>query len=265
MKKLLPVLLLFVPLTVCGQYIGHPAGKNEPRGVTKPDVLYVRGMGGVEAGYNEVKTKTRYDTGAGVEESSSTLRDLYFALYGGGHALGAELEAKIGATFQDVRDTSLAEDPFENGVGVIVGGSARWGFQLFDRARLGLGGQLLYSQSDGESIVTLEGTRSLERVTSKLWRGEIFVGGGLDFPLGSTGTLSPYLGAGINLMDGKLTYRDHEPTYPGPERFGTIKQDHLEFFFGGVDFFVMDQVRLSFEGRGNASGFGAFCNLGWSF
>ena len=266
MRKLFLILSLCVPLVASAQYVGNPAGKTEPLGITQPQILFVRGMGGVEGGYHELDVKTRYDVKGGNIYEKSRLQEGYVAVTGSGHALGAELEAKVGITFPELKESAFAGDPFADGTGIIAGLGARWGFPIFSPVRLGLGGQFTYSDSSGNSGVPLEsGGSSTESSNLTMWRGDLFTGLGVDLPFGRWSTIAPYLGAGIQLIDGKLKIKNWQSDYVFNERMGTIKQDRLEFFFGGVDLFLGDNIRLGIEGRGNGNGAGVFANFCWRF
>lgn len=265
-KKLACVLLLFLPLCTFGQYIGHPAGKAFPLGVVHRGLSLAYGYAGVEGGYTDLDVDATYDTTSGVLREESKLEDSYFALYAGAHARGLEIEARIGGSFQNLGDTGLAEDPFEDGGGLLLGAGARWGFSPVEPLRIGFGGQFSYVYSEGDAVVS-DGIRTYRRdIDLDLWRGQLFGGLGVDLPAGRDVTVSPYLGAGVEFLDADLEIRHWDSCcYTFREHLGDFDEDHLELFFGGVDVFFTEVVRLGVEGRGNGAGWGVAASIGWRF
>jgi opacity protein-like surface antigen len=260
------VLLSFVaPITAFAQYIGHPAGKAIPLGVMRSRFGIGSGYAGFEAGYTDLDLEADYEVTGGFLRETSNLEESYFAVYGGGHTHGFELEARIGGAFQEIREHALTEDPYEDGGGVLVGGGARWGFSPASPFRLGLGGQFTYTYSEGDSYVSDGFTVFREDVELELWRGQLFAGCGVDLQAGREVTISPYLGAGLGFLDGELTIDSWDGPFYYEEKVGDFDERNVGFVFGGIDIHAGRAFRVGVEGRGNGSGWVVAATIGWRF
>ena len=117
-----------------------------------------------------------------------------------------------------------------------------------------------------DAIVSSGPTVFREDIELEYWRGQLFTGLGVDLQAGTDVTISPYVGAGLEFIDGELEIeRWLSCCHVFRERVGDLDEDRIELFFGGIDIFVTEQVRLGIEGRGNGAGWGVATSVSWRF
>jgi opacity protein-like surface antigen len=269
MKRALACAACVVPVLGFAQYIGNPAGKAIPLGVTQTAFALGTGYAALEGGYLTMDVEAAYDTTLGVIEETSTLEEGYFAVVVGGNIEGLEIEAKIGGSFQELQEDWFDEDPFSDGGGIMTGMGARYGFSPFYPFRFGLGGQFQFVYSEGDSYVSSGTFVSHEEIELLVWRAQLFGGVSADLQLGNEVTLSPYIGAGGEFMDGDITldryYGCPYGCYWDVEEIGDIDEDAIEIFFGGVDLHLSEEFFLGVEGRGNNAGWVVGGHVGFRF
>ena len=252
-----------------GQYVGNPAGKACPLSLKAHKGRPTFGFFGIEGGRIDTDIEGSYDvitgTSPGFLKETSNFEESYFALYGGGHFKGFELEAKIGGSFQEIREGALSADPFEDGGGILIGAGARWGFAPVEGFRAGVGGQFSFVYAEGDALVSDGLALYREDIELELWRGELFTGVSLDLPVGPELVLSPYAGVGVQFLDGELTIDEPGPWWYLEDEVADLDEDRTEFFFGGVDLHAGRNFRVGVEGRGNASGWVVTVSVGWRF
>ncbi len=269
MRNVFVTLLLMAPLSAVGQHIGNPGGKAFPLGVVGEGFRVAYGYAGIEGGYLRQRVDSRYDVVAdgvpGVLRETSTLQESYFAIFGGTHVHGFEVEGRVGGSFQDLHEGDLTEAPYDDGGGVLLGLSGRWGFSPVEPVRLGIGGQFMYSYSEGDAVVVDGDAAFREDIELELFRGQLFTGFGVDISVDADVTISPYVGVAADFIDGELNVEQSYSCCYWREEVGDFDEDRVELFFGGVDVFVTELFRAGVEGRGNAAGWGVTTSLSWRF
>ena len=210
--------------------------------------------------------RSHYDTTDGVIREVSNLEEGYFAFYGGAHTNGFEIDAKIGGTFQELREKSLSSDPFEDGGGLIVGTSARWGYSPAYGFRFGLGGQFTYSYSEGRAYVSDDVGRIFrETLDLEFLRGQLFTGISFDLRPRRDVALSPYVGVGAEFIDGSLSIQTWDPWYVYRREVGDLDEKRIPFGFAGLDLHFSRRFRIGIEGKGNDVGWQAAATVGVTF
>lgn len=258
MRKLVIVLAVVAPLAAFGQYIGNPAGKAIPLGA--PDERHHRtcGFAGLDIGYGSFDVDGDYDVVTdgfpGALHSTSDFRETYAAAYVGGNLFGFELEGRLGGTWIDIEDDALTSDPLDDSGGVLIGMGARYGVSPCELLRLGVGGQLQYSYSEGDTLVSDGYGLWREDVSLDLLRGQIFTGLSLDLEASRDFVCSPYAGAGLEFIAGDLTIDDYDDWDWDEEEIGEIEEEHPGFLFGGVDLHLAQRIRVGVEGRTDCRG-----------
>jgi opacity protein-like surface antigen len=261
MRKLGIILVLVAPLAAFAQYIGNPAGKAIPRGA--PDERYhdTCGFAGIDFGYGSFDVDGQYDVMTGdvpqTIHTTSELRESYVAASVGGNFFGFEIEGRLGGTWIDVQDEAFTADPVDDSDGMLVGMGTRYGFSPCDLLRLGVGGQIHYSYTEGDTLVSDGTDLWAEDVSLDLVRGQLFTGMSLDLEASRDLVFSPYVGAGLEFISGELNI-DADP-YGGDwfkQKVGKIKEEQIGFLFGGVDVHLAQHIRVGIEGRTD-------CDEGW--
>jgi hypothetical protein len=270
MRNVLTAVLMVAPLGAFGQYIGNPGGKAFPLGAVGRGFRVAHGFAGIEGGYVDQDVDAQYNAVTNgvprVVSTTSRLQESYFALFGGTHIEGFELDARIGGSFQTIKEQSFTEDPYDDGGGLLIGASGRWGFSPVKPLRLGLGGQFSYTYSEGDAVVSDGGGSYREDIQLDLFRGQLFTGLGLDLAVGKGVTLSPYGGVAAEFLDADLEIKHYTSSCCyWREEVGDLDEDRIELFFGGLDLFVTDQFRAGVEGRGNGAGWGVTTSVSWRF
>ncbi len=269
MKKLAVLAVLAAPAVVCGQYIGNPCGKAVPFGAPGLRAPLVCGFAGLDIGCGRFDVDSEYDVMSGGipydMHETSELRETYFALSAGCNLEGFEFEGQLGGTWIELREDAFTEDPFEDGGGMLVGFGARYGFSPCELLRLGLGGQLQYSYTEGETLVSDGLAVWDEDMALDLFRGQLFAGASLDLEAGRDLVLSPYAGAGLEFLSGELSLNDGHDWYSFEDEVGDIEEDRVGFLFGGLDMHIGRRARIGLEGRTNFDGWLAQLSFGVSF
>ncbi len=267
MKTLAILAVVVAPSVVCAQYIGNPCGKAVPRGAPGHRPPAVCGFAGLDIGFGSFDVDADYEVVSGgvarTLRETSELRETYFAFSGGGNIEGFELEGRLGGTWIELRDDAFTEDPFQDGGGVLVGFGLRYGFSPAEFLRLGLGGQMEYSYTEGDTRVSDGVSVWKEDIELDLFRGQLFTGASLDLEAGRDLVFSPYAGAGLEFLSGELALDDWFS--PFDDEVADIEEKRVGFIFGGLDMHIGRRARIGLEARTNFDGWLAQVSFGIRF
>jgi len=267
MKKLAIVVVIIAPSIACGQYIGNPCGKVVPRGAPSERFPDVAPFIGLDFGFGRFDVEADYWLkGAGLrltEKETSVLREGYFAFSAGCNINGLELEGRLGGTRIELREDYF--DPYEDGDGILTGFGVRYGFSPAEFVRLGIGGQMQYSHTDGEAVFRDDGYVLIQDMVLDLLRGQIFTGASLDLDAGPDLVFSPYAGAGLEFLYGEVS-EDEWFDWESFEEWGIdIEEKRVGFIFGGLDMHIGRRARIGLEARTNFDGWLAQVSFGIRF
>ncbi len=268
---LLVFFLLFVPATASAQYIGNPTGKTVPFGVEKNMFDKEAGFLEFDLGFSSQELDAEYEVtdgegGTTLLDETSRLNQGSFVVAGGGHLNGFEIEGKLGFIGQKLEEDRLDKDPLDDAYGILLGTSARWGFSPVRHLRLGLGGQLAFTWSQGDAYVSDSEGLWKEDVELSLFTGQLFTGASLDFQLSNSVVISPYLGAGLEFVAGELEYDTWDCCCCVYERdLADFDEEDIGMVFGGFDLHLSRQYRVSVEARGKESSGAVVVSMGFRF